>query len=388
MRIQFKASDLVRGAEVAQSVANPQSTIAAFSTILMTAEHNNLVTLAAVDYDVRVRVDVPAEVETKGKITVPARTFYDLVRELSPDADVIVEATDERVKVRCGSTDCEMASINPEDFPVWPEMEPTLEFDIPQKELKAVLDRVLLAVPVRDTRKALLGALFEVQKSTLSVVGTDGKILACIRQAISAEKSPKDFKGIVPRKLLEELNRHLSDQGAARVAFNDKQVSFQLGNIFYVSNQVEGKYPDYQQVIPKQFARRFCIQKPPLLTSIKRAAIFADQRQSSVILSFKTDEPGQNQYVTILADSPEKGRFRDKLPAVVEGGNFRIAFNYKFLQDVLKVLPGEEVVLQANQNSTPAIWKSTSTDDCFYVIMPVKIVEQVEEEESLEEATE
>jgi DNA polymerase-3 subunit beta len=375
MRIQFKAADLVRGAEVAQSVANPQSTMPIFANVLITGEHNNLASLTAMDFDVRVRVEVPAEVDVKGQITVPGRTFYDFVRELPGDADVVLEAAGDKVTVRCRDIRGEMASITPEDFPLWPEMEPTLQFEISQKELQRVLDKVLFAVPVRDMRKTLLGALFEIHKSMLTVVGTDGKILACVRQPISAEKAAKDFKAIVPRKLLEELDRHLADEGLVVVALNENQVSFRLGNIFYLSNQVEGKYPDYQQVIPKQFSRKFHIQKPPLTAAIRRAAIFTDQRQSSVILDFKADK------VAVLADSYDRGRFYEELPAVVEGGDFRIAFNYKFLQEVLKALPTEEVLLQANQNASPALWRAEADDDCFYVVMPVKIQEHMEDQD-------
>ncbi|MGB9691504.1 MAG: DNA polymerase III subunit beta [Candidatus Sumerlaeaceae bacterium] len=376
MRIQFKAGDLVRGAEVAQSVANPQSTMPILAQILIKGEHNNLASLTAMDFDVRVRVEVPAEVEVKGQITVPARTFYDFVRELPSDSDVLIEAKGDKVTVTCRDIRGEMATMPAEDFPVWPEMESKLEFEMAQKDLQQVLDKVLFTVPVRDMRKTLLGALFEIRKTTLNVVGTDGKILACARQSISSEKPPKEFNAIVPRKLLEELDRNLNDEGLVSVAFNEKQVSFRLGNILYLSNQVEGTYPDYTQVIPKQFARRFHIQKPPLLAAIRRAAIFTDQRQNSVTLEFRGDK------VAILADSYDRGRFFEELPAVVEGGDFRIAFNYKFLQDVLKALSQEEVLLQANQNSMPAIWRAENADDCFYVVMPVKIQERTEIEET------
>jgi DNA polymerase-3 subunit beta len=382
MRIQFKASDLVRGAEVAQSVANPQSTMPILAQILIKGEHTNLATLTAMDFDVRVRVEVPAEVETKGEITVPARTFYDFVRELPSDSDVLIESVGEKVTVRCRDIRGEMATMPAEDFPIWPEMEPKLEFELAQKDLQQVLDRVLFTIPVRDVRKQLIGALFEIRKNTLTVVGTDGKVLACVRQTIASEKAPKEFNAIVPRKLLEELDRNLGSEGLVTAAFNEKQVSFRLGNILYLSNQIEGTYPDYHQVIPKQFARKFHIQKPPLLAAIRRAAIFTDQRQSSIVMQFRGDK------VAILADSYDRGRFYEELPAVVEGGDFRIGFNYKFLQDVLKALPYEEVLLQANQSITPAIWRAEANDDCFYVVMPIKIQERTELEEEVPAAEE
>jgi DNA polymerase-3 subunit beta len=382
MRIQFKASDLVRGAEVAQSVANPQSTMPILAQILIKGEHTNLATLTAMDFDVRVRVEVPAEVETKGEITVPARTFYDFVRELPSDSDVLIESVGEKVTVRCRDIRGEMATMPAEDFPIWPEMEPKLEFELAQKDLQQVLDRVLFTIPVRDVRKQLIGALFEIRKNTLTVVGTDGKVLACVRQTIASEKAPKEFNAIVPRKLLEELDRNLGSEGLVTAAFNEKQVSFRLGNILYLSNQIEGTYPDYHQVIPKQFARKFHIQKPPLLAAIRRAAIFTDQRQSSIVMQFRGDK------VAILADSYDRGRFYEELPAVVEGGDFRIGFNYKFLQDVLKALPYEEVLLQANQSITPAIWRAEANDDCFYVVMPIKIQERTELEEEVPTAEE
>lgn len=376
MRIQFKTSDLVSGASVAQSVANPQSTMPILAHILITGEHNNLATLTATDFDVRVRVEVPADVDAKGQAVVPARTFYDFVKELPPDTDVVLDVSEEKVTVRCRDIRCEMQTMSADDFPKWPEMEPQIQIDIAQKDLRSTLDKVLFTIPTRDPRKTLLGALFEIRKNMLTVVGTDGKILACVRQNVTSSKAPKEFNAIVPRKLLDELDRNLEEEGIVNVAFNEKQVSFRLGNILYVSNQIDGTYPNYHQVIPKQFARKFHVQKPPLTAAIRRAAIFSDQRQSSVMLDFKGER------VIVEAESYDRGHFEEELPAVIEGGDFRIAFNYKFLQDVLKALPEEEVLLQANQPATPAIWRSENNEDCFYVVMPVKIQERTEVAES------
>lgn len=372
MRIHFKKSDLVEAAAVAQSVASPQSTVAILSHILIKGEHENLATLTATDFDTRVRVEVPAEVSAKGSVTVPARTFYDLVKELPEDADIIVEANGRGVEVRCRDIRCELAAMPADDFPLWPEMEPKLSFEMPQKQMKSVLDRVLFAIALRDPRKALQGALFEIRKNNLTVVSTDGKILACIKNEIAVEKPPKEFSAIVPRKLLDELDRNLNDEGTVAVALNDKQVAFRLSSIEYLSNQIEGKYPDYEVVIPKQFARKFRIQKPPLLAAIRRAAIFTDQKQNSILFHFKGDK------LELSAETYDRGKFVEELPAVQEGGDeFKIGFNYRFLLDVLKVLDAEEILLQANQSHLPAVVQVEDRRDCLYVIMPIRLPDPV-----------
>jgi DNA polymerase-3 subunit beta len=371
MRIRFKKADLLPAAAIVQSVANPQSTLPILSNVRINTEHDNLVNFWATDYETRVRISVPAEVETKGEITVPARTFYDLIKELPEDGEVILEATGRGATIRCRDIRAELATMPARDFPAWPEMQTKASFDVPQRDLKQVLTKVLFAVPVRDPRKVLLGALFEIRQDSLAAVATDGKILARTKIPLQTtfEGQPDDLNVIIPHKIMEELSRTLGDDGSVNVAFDDKQVSFRLNRIEYVSNQVDGKYPNYEAVVPKEFSRELRFQKPPMLAAIRRAAILSDIKNSAVTVHFQGDR------VSIEAENYDKGRIHEEIPAVVQGEDFKIVFNYKFLQDVMKAIDKEEVVLQVNQPTTPAVFRGADEDSYFYLVMPIKLTE-------------
>lgn len=371
MRIRFKKSDLLPAAAIVQSVANPQSTLPILSNVLITTDHENLVGLSATDYETRVRIDVPAEVEKKGSATVPARTFYDLIKELPEDGEVILEAKEKGAHIRCRDIRAELATMPAQDFPKWPEMEGKASIELPQREFRRLLEKVLFAVPTRDPRKVLLGAYFEIRKTSVTAVATDGKILAHMRLPIQPEvlEGTEEQNLIIPHKILDELGRSLGDEGTVSISFDERQVSFRLNRILYVSNQIEGKYPNYDAVVPKEFARELRFQKPPMLSAIRRAAILTDIKNNAISVNFSGD------HATIEAESYDKGRIHEQIPAVNEGEDFKIVFNYKFVADVLKSIEKEEVVLKVNQPTTPAVFQATETGENFYLVMPIKLTE-------------
>lgn len=379
MRIRFKKADLLPAAAIVQSVANPQSTLPILSNVRISTEHDNLVSFWATDYETRVRIDVPATVEDRGEITVPARTFYDLIKELPDDGEVSLEATGKGATIKCREIRAELATMPARDFPAWPEMQTKASFDVPQQDLKQLLAKVLFAVPTRDPRKVLLGSLFEIRPDGLAAVATDGKILARAKVALQADMTnkPSDMNVIIPHKIMDELIRTLHDEGSVNISFDDRQVSFRLGRIEYVSNQIDGKYPNYEAVVPKEFSRELRFQKPPMLSAIRRAAILSDIKNSAITVHF------QGEKVSIEAESYDKGRLHEEIPAVVEGEDFKIVFNYKFMQDVLKNIEKEEIVLQVNQPTTPAVFRGGEEESYFYLVMPIKLTELRDNDEGM-----
>jgi DNA polymerase-3 subunit beta len=371
MRIRFKKSDLLPAAAIVQSVANPQSTLPILSNVLITTDHDNLVGLSATDYETRVRIDVPATVEKKGTATVPAKTFYDLIKELPEDGEVVLEAKEKGAHIKCRDIRAELQTMPAKDFPKWPELETKASIDLPQRELRRLLEKVLFAVPTRDPRKVLLGALFEMRKGGVTAVATDGKILAHMHLPIQQQftEGGGDYNLIIPHKILEELAKTLGDEGNVTLSFDDKQVAFRLNRILYVSNQIEGKYPNYEAVVPKEFGRELRFQKPPMMGAIRRASILTDIKNSAISMAFSGD------HATIEAESYDKGRIHEQIPAVADGEDFKIVFNYKFVNDVLKAIDKEEVVLQVNQPTTPAVFRGSDVPDNFYLVMPIKLTE-------------
>lgn len=374
MRIKFKKSDLEPAAAVVMNVANQQSSLPILANVLIDTEHDNVVTFLATDYETRVKIEVPAEVEKKGAATAPAKTFCDLVRELPEDGTVTLETKDKALIVKCRDIRCELQTMPVRDFPKFPALDPKISFDMPQKELKEILHRVVFAIPARDPRKVLLGALFEFRKGLLNVVATDGKILAYVQRPVKAKTAPEDLNVVIQHKILEELARTLHDDGDVNVSFDAKQVAFRFNDLLFVANQIEGKYPNYDAVVPKEFSRELRFQKEPMLRAVRRASVLTDIKNLAVVLAFKDD------HVSVEAESYDKGRLHEELPAVVDGDAFKIVFNHRYLSDVLKAIDKEEIVVQANQPTTPAVFRGANTGDSFYLIMPIKLAEVPEYE--------
>ncbi|MBX7247401.1 MAG: DNA polymerase III subunit beta [Candidatus Sumerlaeaceae bacterium] len=375
MRIRFKKADLLPAAAIVQSVANPQSTLPILSNILIHTDHDNVVSLSATDYETRVRIQVAAEVEKKGTATLPAKTFYDLVKELPEDEDVTVEVKDKSAAVKSKGIRAELQTMPAKDFPKWPELTTKVSFEIEQRELKRLLSKILFAVPVRDPRKVLLGALFEFRKGLLNAVATDGKILAFVQHAIQGDKAPQDLNVVIPHKMLEELTRTLGDEGLVTMEVDDRQIAFTFNNLTLISNQVEGKYPNYNAVIPKEFSRDLRFQKSPMGSAIRRASILSDVKNAAISMAFSGDT------VTVEAESYDKGRISEEVPANTDGDDFKIVFNYKFVGEVLKSIDTDEVVLQVNQPTSPAVFRGSENSDSFYLVMPIKLTELADYDE-------
>ena len=217
----------------------------------------------------------------------------------------------------------------------------------------------------------MLGSLFEIRANSLTAVATDGKILAMMKIPLQTEFSAGggNHNVIVPHKILEELGKHLGDDGNVTFSFDDRQLSFRLNRILYFSNQIEGKYPNYDAVVPKEFSRELRFQKPPMISAIRRASILTDMKNNAITLSFAGDK------VVVEGESYDKGRIHEEIPAVSDDEAFKIVFNYKFISEVLKALDKEEVVLQVNQPTTPAVFRGAESPDAFYLVMPIKLTE-------------
>jgi DNA polymerase-3 subunit beta len=369
MRVRLKKADLAPATSIVQTVANPQSTLPILSNVLLTTEHDNVLSLLATDYETRVKIEVAAEVERKGSITVPAKTFNELVKELPEDGEVIIESKDKGVLVRCRDIRAELQCMPAKDFPALPELDPTVTFDLGQRDLKRLIEKVFFAIPVRDPRKVLLGALFEFRDGMLKAIATDGKIMAHASQPVQSEFAPRDLNIVIHHKLLEELKNSLGDEGMVTASFDDKQISFRFNNILLMSNQIEGKYPNYEAVVPKKFGRELRFQRGAMTSAIRRAAILSDIKNASITLVFHGDT------CSVEAESYDRGHIEEQIPAVVEGEDFRIVFNYRFVLESIKAIDKEEIVLRVNQSATPAVLCGGEGEDCFYLIMPIKTQE-------------
>lgn len=360
---------------LAQGIVERRNTVPILSSVLLDATNEGLV-LAATDLEVGLRTQLACRVATPGAITLNARKLYEIVRETQADEVSLRSGDNDWVEIKCGRARFRMLSLDPRSFPAMPAAsEPksakaaakaTLE--LPAADLTAIIDRTIFAVSPDETRYNLGGVYIEAPSpGTVRMVATDGHRLAMV------ERPAKGFApqsgAILPRKGLGELKRLLDNIAEAEVALT---VESQLAWLRHEQTElsmrlIEGEFPDYRGVIPKDSKYQIAVAHDALLAAIKRAAIFSSDRYRGIRLSVA---PGS---LTISSASPELGEASETIDIDFSGAEFNVGFNANYLIQALAVIPPGDVLLGLSDEVSPGVM-STPADESFkYVVMPMRL---------------
>ncbi len=367
MKVVFKKEDLAYATSVVHHLVIAQSPLPILGNILVRAS-GKTATFIASDMESCVKCEIAAETAAKGETTIPAATFAEIVREL-PDASITISLEDKLVKISCETNNYSLTTMPTEDFPRWPDVEPLLSFEMPQKTFKQVINKTLFAVPQKDPRRVLLGAYMDIKDKLLKCVATDGKKLGFIQVELERCEGGTTASAIVPQKILSELQKSLRDEGTLRVTFGQRQVAFDLHNVLYVSNKIEGTYPNYEMVIPKDFVHQITLNKEVFIQGIRRAAIISEEKNNSILVKFRPNE------AFISAMTFDIGSFEGSVPLSYDGSGFDIAFNYKYLLDVLRVVDTKEAIMKVKSPSAPVIFNEADGQNALYLVMPIKLAD-------------
>ncbi len=371
MKLRFEKDMLAHATNATYSVANPQSSLAILGNILITAGPDGGVVFEASDMEACVRCTVQGEVVEPGSITVPAKTFNSIVREL-PSGKVELDFTGALAGITCGGNQYQLTTQTPEDFPTWPDLQAATTISIEQSVLKRILSHILYALPTRDPRKVLLGALFDIKENELICVTTDGKKLGLSRCDLPEIEGIQPTSAIIPHKILSEVHGNLQDEGMVRILIGERQVAFELDNLIYLSNRIDGIFPNYNMVIPPDFSKEILLNRAQFVEEIRRAAIISEERNNSIIMRF---EPGR---IHFSARTYDVGSFNGTLEVAYDGEAFDIAFNHNYLTDSFRVIEGEEVIMKIKQNNAPVVFVTPDNDKSLFLVMPIKLTDIAE----------
>ena len=372
MRIRFKKSNLVYPASVVNSVAPSTSPTPILVNMLVRTEHDNLVSFLATDFETRVRVEVSAEVEERGSVLIPAKTFYDLVKELPEDAEVLLETSGAGARLQSASVKANLQTAPSADFPHFPQFEPDFRIDMNQADLKNLLNAVTFIVPTRDPRKIFLGCCFSFSGDTLQAVATDGKIMAMTKIPVEAEGIPAGRQAVIPRKMLVEMAYALQDEGTVTLELGPRQVGVNIGNTYFVSNLIDGAYPNWEKVVPQSFLKTLRFPRSPIMSAVRRAGVMMDIKSSTLKINFN------GAGFVIESDSYDRGQLTENIIAENPlDEEYLIGLNYTYFNNVLKALNDDEVLMMCNEPVKPVIFTTAKNPDTQYLIMPVKINREV-----------
>ena len=299
--------------------------------------------------------------------TVGARKLIDILRTMPADQTVTLEAQQEKMVLKGGKSRFTLQTLAAEDFPLVQEAAsfgPT--FSVPQKTLKSLLGQVAFAMAVQDIRYYLNGILFVAEGQQLSLVATDGHRLAFASATLDVEVPKQEV--ILPRKTVIELQRLLSDaDGAIEMCFANNQAKFSFGAMEFVTKLVEGKFPDYNRVIPKNHHNSITLGRAPLLACLQRTAIMTSEKFKGVRLNV---EPGT---LRVASNNAEQEEAVDELDIDYSGDTIEIGFNVTYLIDALASMAQDMVKVDLADGNSSALMTIPGNDSFKYVVMPMRI---------------
>ncbi|GAD21218.1 DNA polymerase III subunit beta [Acidovorax sp. MR-S7] len=328
----------------------------------------NAIQLTTSDLEIQIRTTAELGGDTGDfTTTVGARKLIDILKTMPADQTVSLESSQSKLILKGGKSRFTLQSLPAEDFPLVQESAAFgPAFSVPQKVLKALMGQVSFAMAVQDIRYYLNGILFVAEGNTLSLVATDGHRLAFASATLEVEVPKQEV--ILPRKTVLELQRLLSDaEGAIEMQFANNQAKFSFGGMEFVTKLVEGKFPDYNRVIPKNHHNSVTLGRAPLLASLQRTAIMTSDKFKGVRLNI---EPG---LLRVASNNAEQEEAVDELDIDYGGDAIEIGFNVTYLIDALANMGQDMVKVELADGNSSALMTIPDNEHFKYVVMPMRI---------------
>ena len=355
---------------VLQSVAGiveRRHTLPVLANVLI-RKTGNALQLTTSDLEIQIRTTAELDGDNGSfTTTVGARKLIDILRTMRSDQTVSLESTQNKLVLKGGKSRFTLQTLPAEDFPLVQEA-PSFgpAFSVPQKTLKDLMNQVSFAMAVHDIRYYLNGILFVAEGKQLSLVATDGHRLAFASATLDVEVPRQEV--ILPRKTVLELQRLLSDaDGAIEMRFANNQAKFSFDGMEFVTKLVEGKFPDYNRVIPKNHRNHITLGRAPLLACLQRTAILTSEKFKGVRLNV---EPG---LLRVASNNAEQEEAVDELDIDYNGDAIEIGFNVTYLIDALSNMSQDMVKLELQDSNSSALLTKPENNAFKYVVMPMRI---------------
>jgi len=367
MEVRIDKDTFLDGVQKVQGVVETKGAMPILSHLLLTTEKDRI-GIQATDLEIGAKGYYSANVISKGEVTLNAKKLFDILREL-PREEVHLNKEDNHwLTLKCGKSKFRLPGMPSQDFPPFPEFSEDSLLEFSSKLLKEMIRKTFFAQSPDETRQALNGLLLERDGGKVSMVGTDGHRLAVIRRDLGGASKGDKLSYLIPKKALAELMKLIED-GEATFSFSAKNnhMAFIQGDQVIVSRKIDGKFPNYQQVVPSDNKLQVQVNRSVLQHALKRVALLADEKSKMVRFDI------QSGSMTLITDTTELGAAREEVVVSYSGEDVSVGLNAKYVLDVLNVIDNEEVILNLkDQNSSCLI---TSNDDKDYqsIVMPMRL---------------
>lgn len=370
MQFEISKSSLVKALSNVNGVVEKRNTIPILSNIRIEAKDDKL-SLMATDMDVVASVICDLFVKKEGVTTVPGQLFYDIIRKIPDGSNINIELNDKNhsLIIKYNKSKFSLPCLDPSEFPILLEGEMNVEFNITSAELIKIIDKTRFAISNDETRYYLNGLFLQSKQEGSRVelrgVATDGHRLAlCLYSGLDADS--KNFGVIIPRKTINEVRRIIEDDKEVKVLLSKTKIKFSCGNCAIISKLIDGEFPDYEKVLPKNNDQVINLERKSLFDAIDRVATIANDKHRSI--KFILD----NNKLILQVIAPDGGFADEEIEVEFSGSRIEAGFNSRYLMEIIAQIDRDYINFKFKDGSSPAIINSDDYD-AIYVIMPVRI---------------
>jgi DNA polymerase-3 subunit beta len=367
MKVTITRENFQKGLSAVAATIPSRTTLPVLSNILVETVKDGL-RVRGTDLDISVSVQTPAEVEREGALTVPAKKVAEIAREL-PHAPVELKSDASRVALVCGKAKFRLNSLPSDEYPSFPDVPFGDGWSLRGGEVQRLSAHTSFAVSSEETRPVLNGVLWQVRGGQMLMVATNGHRLA--KMSVKLEAGPaRDEDLIVPPKGLQQVERLFGPEDELQIARSESHLGFRTERTEVYTRLIEGPYPNYEQVLPKDSDKECVADRNELMAAIRRMAIVASDQTHRVRMSFAPEK------VALTVQTPDLGEAEDELPVEYTGAALEIGFNAQYLLEVLRYIDSEEVKISLSAPERPAMVQPVGgEDDYTCLVMPLRLME-------------
>ena len=371
MKFTCLKENLLKGLTIVTPISRKASHLPILNNIQIITEVGGI-RLVATNLEIALRCLVRAKVEQEGNFTFPAKLLLDFVSSLSEDK-IECELQDQSLKIIAGDFKGSIKCMAPEEFPLIPKVSKNFSVKINRASGEEAISRVIFAAAKNDPRQELNGVFVSLHEEKATLAATDSFRLAEVKLPLEGRSSGEPKEIIIPGRTMDELMRVLHEEEAKEsqsftFSLDETQALFEVGGVEIISRLVDGKYPDYQQIIPAKFSTTARVSREKLITTIKTVSLFSHTGLHEITMKLEPQESA----ILCSAKSDQLGEGAGEVGAELQGDSQQAVFNHHYLLDGLHAFKSEEIELSLVDGNSPAIIKSQGDQTYLYLVMPIK----------------
>ncbi|MGH8205045.1 MAG: DNA polymerase III subunit beta [Steroidobacteraceae bacterium] len=364
MKFSAERESLLAALQSVIGVVERRQTMPILANLLFSAEQGKLA-ITATDLEVELVASAEIKSGADGRITIPGRKLLDICRSLPEGVTLTFNQDGDKITVKAGKSRFVLATLPAGDFPVIDELAQQQSLQIPQADLRRLLDKTHFSMAQQDVRYYLNGMLLETDGQMLRTVATDGHRLALCEMDLPAKVGNQQV--IVPRKGVLELQRLLGTEGDVQVTIGSNHIRAQIGDVRFTSKLIDGRFPEYSRVIPSAPAKAIVADREVLRSALQRTAILANEKYRGIRLALRTNT------VTLQAHNPEQEEAEEQVEVNYKGDELEVGFNVGYLLDALAAVDGAEVEIGVTDGNSSCLVRAPGTTSARYVVLPLRL---------------